>query len=118
MGLGVVLHHRVPAGMLPGAALGGLLEDLADLLRDQEARLLGPAQSVLGGGQLLLSGRLSVRLGGILPGGQSVADVGAADDQGGTVLRFGLLNGPVDLLQIVSVLYLLDVPAVGPKPGG
>ncbi len=79
---------------------------------DEERRLGGPAQVLLGEPQLFFAQRRAVNPGGVLLVRAAVADVGAGDDQRGTGIGLGSADGSGDALQVVPV-YVLHVPAVG-----
>ena len=88
--------------------------ELVDLVGHVELRLERPAQVLLGQLHLVRAERLAVRARRVLLVGRAEADVGAHGDERRPVrLGLGRRQGGVDRLEVVAVVDVLHVPAVG-----
>src|SRR5262249_53453431 len=88
-------------------------EVLADSVRNQKLRVLGPPVTALGKPDFLIAKRLSMSLCGILFVGRTVADMSVEDEEGRPAL--GLLEdleSVLDSVDIVGVTNPQNVPAV------
>jgi hypothetical protein len=113
MGAGQALHPLAPLALEPGAALERLAEVAQGLFRHEEVRLRGPAQCLLGLGDILLAERRAVRLVAVLLG-RAVADVRAhGDHRRARGLGHAGRERAVDGLDVVAVLDADRLPAVG-----
>ena len=119
LGLGVGVQPLLPRLPGPLALADPDAPALVHPLRHLEVLVRVPAVDLLGGPDLVLAQGGTVRLGGVLGIGCSPGDVGAQPDEAGSLglLDRGLVGGG-DRLQVVGVLHLLDVPAVGLVPPG
>ena len=108
-----------PCAMRFGAALPDAgSEVLADTVRDEERRVLGPAVDALREADFLVTERLAVGGGGALSVGRAVADAAVEDDERGPAL--GLLKDPERVLDAIDVVGVADaqhVPPVGQEAG-
>ena len=91
---------------------------LVDAVGDDEVLVRVPAEHLLGRAHLVLAERVAVGLGGVDCVGRRVGDVRVGDDQARPV-RFGMRGGVrgAQLVEVVHVVDVLDVPAVGLEPG-
>ena len=94
-------------------------EVLAHAVGDQELRILGPAVRPLGEPDLLLTERLAMRRGGVLPMRRAVADVAVQDDERGASLGLAEdVERMLDEIDVVRIAHPEDIPAVAQKPRG
>ncbi len=111
--LAIVAEAPVPVLVLLAAAVADLAEVGERLVGDQELGVGIPAVELLRLADVLLAERRAVRLGGVLQRA-AVADVGAHDDQRGTVLDLHrLTGGALERLDREVLAHVGHVPAVG-----
>src|SRR5690606_2487641 len=110
----VGVEARLPVAM-PGGAAGTGVEGLAHLVRELEGAMR-PAERRAGGGVLVGAERRAVHTGRAGARRAAVADGGAATDQRGADVVFGvgerLADGAIDRLDVVAVDRLDHVPAI------
>ena len=116
VGLAVARQHLAPRrARAASPALGDLREALAHLGRDAERRLERPAEVLLGRRHLVGAERRAVGVGGVLPcaGCRSRCTVRTTTSDGRPVSRRGGADRVLERRQVVAVVDVLDVPAVG-----
>jgi hypothetical protein len=90
---------------------------LADAVRDEELRILGPPIGPLGEADLLLAERFAMGGGSILLVRRAVADMAIQNDKGRAALR--LMEYPESVLDQANVVGVADpqhVPSVTQEP--
>jgi len=84
-----------------------------DFLGDIEKRLGGVTKILLRAFQFFFAGNAAVRNGIILPGGVTVTDMRAADDDRWTRVCFGSLNCGIQFFHIIAILHMQNLPMIG-----
>ena len=87
---------------------------LVDAVGDDEVLVRVPAEHLLGRADLVLAERAAVRLRGVDRVRRRIGDVCVGDDQARPIgLCVRRLVGGAQLVEVVHVVDVLDVPAVG-----